>query len=120
MRYLLAFSCSSPSWHRDALHRHPRRPPRSRSLKYLLLDHYGEDGFFFCDPDYYPISRGDEQAKAIETFPATRNSTDEFDAILNRTGLQPPFSDEAKLTIYREHKRLQAIPLTPATADSFT
>lgn len=89
-------------------------------LKYMLLDHYDEDRFFYCDPDYYPLSRSDEQTKALEAFPAIQNNTAEFDSIVNRTGLLPPFSDAAKLAIYREHKRLQAIPLTPATGDSFT
>lgn len=103
----------------------PPGPPHNTTytepqLKYLLLDHYGEDRFFYCDPDYYPISRGDELEKALEAFPAIRNSTDEFDAIVQRKGLAPPFSDEAQLAIYREHKKLQAIPLTPATGDSFT
>ncbi len=107
------------SSYRAARHRRPRRHTRSRSSRYLLLDHYGEDRFFFCDPDSYPIPRGDEQEKALEALPAIRNSTDEFDAIVQRTGLAPPFSEEAKLAIYREHKRLQAIPLTPASEDSF-
>jgi hypothetical protein len=89
-------------------------------LKYLLLDHYGEDRFFYCDPDVYPISRGDEQEKAIEAFPAIVNDTAEFAAITNRTGLAPPFSDKAKLAIYREHKRLRAIPLRPISADTYT
>jgi hypothetical protein len=89
-------------------------------LKYRLLDHYGEDQFFFCDPDYYPVSRGDEQEKAIESFPAIQNDTAEFAAIAERKGLFPPYSDEAKLTVYREHKKLQAIPLTPGTAGSYS
>lgn len=89
-------------------------------LKYLLLDHYGEDRFFYCDPDYYPISRGDEREKAVEAFPSIENDTAEFAAITERTGLVPPYSDDAKLVIYREHKRLRAIPLTPSAADSYT
>lgn len=89
-------------------------------LKYLLLDHYGEDQFFYCDPDYYPISHGDEQEKAIEAFPTIQNDTAEFAAITQRMGLSPPYSDEAKLTVYREHVRLQAIPLTPRANNSYT
>jgi hypothetical protein len=98
-------------------------PGRSHSepeLKYLLLDHYGQDRFFWCDPDEYPVSRGDEQEKAIEAFPAIENDTAEFAAITARLGLTPPYSDEAKLAIYREHKRLRAIPLTQRNADSYT
>ena len=89
-------------------------------LKYLLLDHYGEDRFFYCDPDEYPISRGDELERALESFPAIENDTAEFAAITARKNLSPPYSDEAKLAIYREHKRLRAIPLSPRTADSYT
>jgi hypothetical protein len=89
-------------------------------LKYLLLDHYGEDQFFYCDPDYYPVSHGDEQEKAIEAFPVIQNDTAEFAAIIQRTGVSPPYSDEEKLEVYREHKRFQAIPLTPRTSDSYT
>ncbi len=83
-------------------------------LKYLLLDHYGEDRFFYCDPDYYPVARGDEQERAIEAFPAIRNETEVFSAITARKGLRPPYSDDDKLTIYREYKKLWAIPLEPA------
>jgi len=89
-------------------------------LKYLLLDHYGEDRFFYCDPDEYPISRGDELERALEAFPAIMNDTAEFSAITARKSLSPPYSDEAKLAIYREHKRLRAIPLAPRTANSYT
>jgi hypothetical protein len=88
-------------------------------LKYLLLDHYNESRFFFCDPDYYPVGHGDELEKAIAIFPVIRNSTEEFDAIVEQKGLQPPYSDESKLIIYREYKKLNAIPLSPVTTDSY-
>jgi len=89
-------------------------------LKYLLLDHYTESRFFFCDPDYYPVGHGDELEKAIAIFPVIRNSTEEFEAIVGRTGLQPPYSDESKLIIYREYKKLNAIPLSPVPTDSYS
>jgi hypothetical protein len=83
-------------------------------LKYLLLDHYGEDRFFFCDPDYYPVARGDEPERAVAAFPAIRNETGVFSAITARKGLRPPYSDDDKLIIYREYKKLWAIHLEPA------
>jgi hypothetical protein len=83
-------------------------------LKYLLLDHYGEDRFFYCDPDYYPVARDDEQEKAIAAFPAIKNDTEVFSAITARKGLHPSYSDDDKLIIYREYKKLQAIPLEPS------
>jgi len=89
-------------------------------LKYLLLDHYGEDQFFYCDPDYYPIGRGDEAERAVTLFPGIQNETDVFSAIIARKGLQPPYSNETKLVIYREYKKLRAIPLTPAKGDTYT
>jgi hypothetical protein len=88
-------------------------------LKYLLLDHYGESQFFYCDPDYYPIGRGDEAERAVTLFPEIRNETDVFSTIVARKGLLPPYSNETKLVIYREYKKLRAIPLDPATGDTY-
>ncbi len=85
-------------------------------LKYSL-----EQGrtLFFCDPDYYPIARGDELARALEVFPTIAADTEKYDAILEHLGLapQPQPSDSTKLRIYRESKRLASIVLTPAGAD---
>ena len=89
-------------------------------LKYLLLDQYGGSRFFFCDPDYYPIARGDERERAIETFPLIKNETGIFPVITARKGLQPPFSDDAKLIIYQEYKKLQAISLEPVADGRYT
>ena len=89
-------------------------------LKYLLLDHYGEGQFFYCDPDYYPVGRGDEAERAVTIFPEIQNETDVFSAIIARKGLQPPYTNETKLLIYREYKKLRAIPLAPATGDTYT
>jgi hypothetical protein len=89
-------------------------------LRYLLLDHYGEDQFFYCDPDYYPVGRGDEAERAVTIFPGIQNETDVFSAIITRKGLQPPYSNETKLVIYREYKKLRAIPLDPSTDGTFT
>ncbi|MDD1667871.1 MAG: Hint domain-containing protein [Methanomicrobiales archaeon] len=83
-------------------------------LKYLLLDHYGEDQFFYCDPDYWPVVRGDEAGKAVALFPQIVDESSTFQAIVARKGLLPPYSNETKLIIYREYKKLGAIPLEPA------
>ena len=72
----------------------PYTEPESR---YLLLDQYGEARFFYCDPDEYPIGRGDELERALKAFPAIQNDTAEFAAITARTGLVPPYSEDAKL-----------------------
>ena len=88
-------------------------------LKYTLLDHYSENNFFSCDPDYYPVSHGDEEEKAVLIFPSIQNNTEEFSSIVGRKGLMPPYSDESKLIIYREYKKLNAIPLSPVTGSTY-
>ena len=92
-------------------------------LAYKLLAAYPD--YFWCDPDYYPVAReGQEQANALEQFAAIQADSAEFTAILKQTGLpgQAAYTDEQKLTIYREHKKLtRALTLTPeADHYSFT
>lgn len=85
-------------------------------LKYRL-----EQGrtLFYCDPDYYPIARGDELARALEVFPTIAADTEKYAAILEHLGVgaAPPPSDSTKLRIYRESKRLASIILNPSGDD---
>lgn len=78
-------------------------------LKYKVLDQFPD--FFFCDPDFYPIARAEETDLVIERFPELQADQEEFQAILNHNGLagSTTFTDEQKLLIYREHKKLNAI-----------
>ena len=78
-------------------------------LKYRVLDQFPE--FFFCDPDFYPIAREDEMVLAQQRFPELQANQEEFQAILNRNNLSgtTAFTDEQKLLIYRDHKKLNAI-----------
>lgn len=78
-------------------------------LKYRVLEEFPD--FFFCDPDFYPVARGDEAELALERFPAVQANAEEFQAILNHNSLsgQTEFTDAQKLLIYREHKKLAAI-----------
>ena len=78
-------------------------------LKYRVLDQFPE--FFFCDPDFYPIARDDEMVLALQRFPELQANQEEFQAILERNGLlgKTTFTDQEKLLIYREHKKLNAI-----------
>jgi hypothetical protein len=90
----------------------PTLPSSSLSpteLKYRVLDQFPD--FFFCDPDFYPIAREDEMTLAQQRFAELQANQEEFQAILNRNNLSgvTTFTDEQKLTIYREHKRLNAI-----------
>ena len=78
-------------------------------LKYRVLEQFPD--FFFCDPDYYPIARAEEADLARQRFPEIQANAEEFQAILAHNGLSgsTSFSDEQKLLIYREHKKLNAI-----------
>ena len=78
-------------------------------LKYKVLDEFPD--LFFCDPDFYPVARADELDLALEHFPELQANTEEFQAVLAHNGLSDlaTFSDEQKLLIYREHKKLAAI-----------
>jgi hypothetical protein len=76
-------------------------------LEYRLIGHF--ETVFWCDPDFYPIG-GEEQEEqhALEQFPIISANTTEFSAILAHLGLpeKSEYSDEEKLQIYREHKKL--------------
>jgi hypothetical protein len=78
-------------------------------LKYKVLDQFPD--FFFCDPDFYPIAHDDETILAQTQFPVLQANQEEFQAILDHNGLAgiTTFTDEQKLLIYREHKKLNAI-----------
>jgi hypothetical protein len=78
-------------------------------LKYRVLEQFPD--IFFCDPDYYPVATTDELALARERFPELQANTEEFNAILAHTGLAEVtnFTDDQKLLIYREHKKLAAL-----------
>ncbi|HEY5903398.1 MAG TPA: Hint domain-containing protein [Anaerolineales bacterium] len=78
-------------------------------LKYRVLDQYPD--FFFCDPDYYPVARDDELSLALARFPQIQADAEQFQAILAHNGLagQTNFTDEQKLKIYQDYKKLNAV-----------
>jgi len=79
------------------------------ALKYAVLSQF--PNFFFCDPDFYPVAREDELTLALQRFPELQANQEEFQTILNQNGLVgvTSFTDDQKLLIYREHKKLNAI-----------
>ncbi len=92
----------------------PTLPSASLSpseLKYRLLAQF--PNFFFCDPDYYPIARADEGDLALQRFPEVQADQEAFTAILAHLNLvgATSFTDDQKLRIYQEYKRLNAIHL---------
>lgn len=101
----------------------PPTPPVTYSqyqLEYRLLAKYSD--FFWCDPDYYPIGRpGQEEKNAAEQFTAIRANSPEFSAILQQLNLPDTtdFTDDQKLAIYREHKKLTRAVQMTASADVF-
>jgi hypothetical protein len=80
-------------------------------LKYKLLDQFPD--FFYCDPDIYPIARADETQLAIQHFAEIQANAEEFQTILEHTGLGNlnSFTDAQKVQIYGDYKKLDAIAL---------
>jgi hypothetical protein len=79
-------------------------------LRYRLMERFGP--VFFCDPDSYPVARSDRD-QAIRSFPDIVKDTPAFRAMAKHLGLDKvaDFSDDQKVLLYREHKRLRAIKL---------
>ena len=90
-------------------------------LKYKLLAAYPD--YFWCDPDFYPVARsGAEQQNAIDQFAAIQANREEFTAILTHLNLadKAGYTDDEKLQIYREYKKLNGAVQVTATASGYT
>ena len=90
-------------------------------LKYKLLAAYPD--YFWCDPDLYPIARsGVEQQNAIDQFAAIEANREEFTVILTHLNLadKAGYTDDEKLQIYREYKKLNGAVQVTATASGYT
>jgi len=79
-------------------------------LRYALLSHY--PNFAFCDPDLYPVARGDQQAAADAWWASVDRGSPEVLAILAQHTLREPLTAAQRLTAYSDHKRLTAIAMT--------
>src|SRR5437588_5278762 len=67
-------------------------------LKYVLLAKY--PNFFFCDPDFYPVARGDEQDTALQRFPDVQSNAEVYQTILRHLNLQASnLKDSDKLAV---------------------
>ncbi len=85
-----------------------------------MISKFGD--VFWCDPDYYPVARpGQEQKNALEQFPNISGNQTEFSAILEHLGLpnKTQYSDEEKLQVYREHKKLALAVQMTASRDVY-
>jgi hypothetical protein len=89
----------------------PGPPLTTAQLKLALIDRFGPR--WYCDPDEFPIARGDEAKLSIQRFGEVKADADAYAAILARLGLAAavePTADQ-KLAIYRLWKVLNVTPL---------
>jgi hypothetical protein len=84
-------------------------------LKYAVMDQLGRP--WFCDPDFFPVGRGDEGQRAQEKLAEMQKDADAFAAIIAHLGLPsaPPYTADQQLAIYREWKTLNVLQLQPTT-----
>lgn len=82
-------------------------------LKYRVIDQLGRP--WFCDPDFFPVGRGDEGQRAQEKLPEIQKDADTFKAIVAYLKLSPapPYTADQTLAIYREWKTLNVLQLQP-------
>jgi Hint domain-containing protein len=91
-------------------------PLTMAQLKYRIVDRLGR--LVFCDPDYYPVARADEQSLAQQRLPDIAKDAPTFAAITAHLALpaNPPYTPEQELAIYRDSKMLTALRLDPVSA----
>jgi Hint domain len=85
-------------------------PLSETDLKYVLINKFGE--LFFCDPDMYPVARGDQAAMAAQSVPAIKQGEPEkYLGILKHLGVAPAatLNGDQTVAVYQEYKRLNAI-----------
>src|SRR5207248_1694592 len=82
-------------------------------LKYGLVDRFGR--LLFCDPDFYPVARADEQSQADGRFAEIQSDAPTFTAIVAHLGIPASgtYSSAQRLAIYRDWKMLNALRLDP-------
>jgi hypothetical protein len=78
-------------------------------LRYRILERFREA--FFCDPDAFPVglSLALARKRGLEVFPAIEADKETFRAIVHHLGVGETgsLSDEQKLLVYAEFKRLR-------------
>ena len=89
------------------------------ALKLVLADRLGT--LWFCDPDFYPLPRGEEIDSARARWSEVMADTEAFKAITSRLGMDPSgsFTDDQKLTVYQQWKALNATALDPIGNDAY-
>ncbi len=82
-------------------------------LKYRVMDELGRP--WFCDPDFFPVGRGDEGQRAQEKLAEIEKDAGTFAAVVAHLKLSPapPYTADQQLAIYREWKTLNVLLLQP-------
>lgn len=85
-------------------------------LKYRVVDRFGR--LWYCDPDFYPVARADQDTLAESRFPETQKDVDTFNAIFAHLGYAPAatYTHQQKVAIYTDWKMLGALRLDPSGA----
>jgi hypothetical protein len=90
-------------------------------LRYRILARFKEA--FFCDPDAFPVGLSPARAKkrGLDTFPEIKKDREAFRVIVHHLGLSEigTLSDEQKLLIYGEFKKLRGAMLLERLDDQF-
>jgi hypothetical protein len=96
----------------------PGPPLTTAELKLQLAEQLGP--LWYCDPDFWPIARQDEEDAAKERFAEVEADPEAFDAITARLGIGGgSFTDEETLAIYRLWKQLNATILERADGGTY-
>jgi hypothetical protein len=90
-------------------------------LRYRILEHFGKA--FFCDSDVFPVGLSPALARkrGLEIFPEIEKDEETLRAIVHHLGLKDTakLSDEQKLLIYSEYKRLRGAVHLEGSNDQF-
>ena len=96
------------------------RPLSVPELKLRLVDELGPR--WYCDPDFYPLARGDELSMMRQRWPETVADGATLAVILAHENLPPDpatLTDDQKLRAYRLWKALRSIPFDPIGTDRY-
>jgi hypothetical protein len=111
-------ACGSASGSPPAPSAAPGPALTQAQIRYVLIERFGQH--WFCDPDEYPVARGDEAQLAIQRFADIKADRDSWAAITAHLG--DPGGDpnpDQKLLLYRAWKQLNSINLDSVGNDRF-
>ena len=90
-------------------------------LRYRILEQFGEA--FYCDPDMFPVGLSPARAekRGLEIFLEIEKDSETLRAIAHHLGLKETaaLSDEQKLLVYKEFKKLRGAVRIERSSDQF-